>query len=244
MSAPPFANLTAFATRLAELVPDNRPSYTRTDIVREALRLYSQDYPCVETRDIGDGSTKVWALDASPFTGFVRGFSEQWPLEVEILEAADTPSFPREELVEGRDFILEAKGTGGVLYLRFESAPATGLARVRFSRPWVVDDGSTTATVEVPLHHQEAVVKRAASYACDLLASHYLKTVDAALGSDAFSAMDVVEKYQQKARDWMRAYREALGVGESTSAALGRCRTGIGRVFPDGVEVSEGLGDR
>lgn len=235
MASPPFTNLTAYATRLAELVPDNRPAYTRTDLVEEALRLYAQDYPCVEAQDLGDGTVRAWALNASPFTRFDRGFSEQWPIDVEELDGAGAPQYPRVELDQGVDYYVETRGASGVLYLVFRDIPPTTSRRVRFRRRWRVDNAATP-TNEVPLHHQEAVVKRAGAYACELLAAHYLKTVDATLGSDAFSAMEVVGRYQEKARALTRAYREALGLGEETTVSTGRARTRIRRVFPAGYE--------
>lgn len=235
MGAPPFTNLTAYGARLAELVPDNRPSYTRTDLVEEALRLYAQDYPNEETQDLGNGVLRTWALNASPFTRFDRGFSEQWPIEVEELDGSGAPQYPRVELTEGRDFYVEVQGTSGVLYLVFVDVPPTNGVRVRFRRRWRVDNASTPVN-EVPLHHQEAVVKLAGAYACELLAAHYLKTVDAASGSDAFSAMEVVDHYQSKAGSLRKAYRLALGVGDETSSSTGRVKTGVGRVFPMGYE--------
>ncbi len=245
MSAPPFANLTAYAARLRELVPDNKPGYTLTDVVAEALRLYAQDYPATETQDIGNGTLFEWDLSASPFTRFDRGFSEQWPIDVEELDGSGLAQRPRVELSMGVDYYIDERYASGSLklYLVFVDVPPTNGVRVRFKRRWRVDNETPTPANEVPLHHQEAVVKRAAAYLCEMLSTYYLKTVDAALGSDAFQAMDVVDHYAERGRQYLRQYRDALGTGDETSASFGTCNTNVPRTFPLGYEAGGFGGD-
>lgn len=94
MSRPPFSNLTAFATRLTELVKDTKPGYTDADFVDDALKRYAEDYPCEVTADVGDGTTFEWDLSAAPFARFDRGLSDVWPMEVEDLDEDSAPYRP------------------------------------------------------------------------------------------------------------------------------------------------------
>lgn len=239
MSGPPFTNLTAYATCVAEKVPDTKAGRTDADLVAEALERYAEDYPCWEQTDIGDGSTTAWSLAASPFlyvsatgAGFLFGFSDLWPVRVELLASAATSANPPAFLVEGRDWWIEERTASGapVKYLVFASAPAASLARVHWRKRWLVDNAGTPNN-RVPIHHQYAVVDLACALKCETLAAKYANSVDSVGGTDVFSASNKVEEYKSLAGSFWRAYKRTLGIGASSRLTRGRINTGVGRVF-------------
>lgn len=239
MSGPPFTNLTAYATCLAEKVPDAKAGRSNADLVAEALERYAEDWPCWEQADIGDGSIKAWDLAASPFAyvaatglGFVFGFSDVYPVRVEQLASAGVSQSPKAWLVEDVDFWVEDRTVGGlpVKYLVFASAPATSLARVHWQKRWLVNN-EATPTNRVPLHHQLAVVDLAGALKCEALASKYRASVDSVGGADVFNALERAEKYDSLAGSFWGAYKRTIGLGQSSNLTTGRVSTGRGRVF-------------
>jgi len=231
MSSPPFTNLTGYATRVGELVPDTKGGYTDADFVKDALERYSESYPCWEQADIGDGTQREWPLNASPFGGFVLGYSDLIGMRVEELSAA-APQVPPVFLLHGRAWWLDRRtvSSAPVLYLVFETAPhATDKVRVHWKRRWTVADPSTN---QVPQHHHMAVVYRACAYKCAALSAYYRRSVDSVGGSDAFSAIEVADGYDRQAKSFLGDFNRVLGVGgPSPSLTVGRVVRSRTRVF-------------
>jgi len=233
MSAPPFANLAAYGTYLGEIVPDAKASTTNEQFVTAALLRLSEEQPCVEAVDVGDGSTKEWTLGSGDFARWQQGFSERFELTVERLVAAAS-TFDPTYLEEGVDWKIEQRTTGGapVYVLRFVTAPSsTDKVRVRFSRPWRVSGTGGSAISEVPGNLQMAVIYKAAELKCNALAAIYASTVDTTVASDVFQADPTVERYGRRAGEFEQLYDQILGVRKGTFTA-GVVPTVAGRVFP------------
>lgn len=207
-----YANQAAFVAALAKLVPDMKGAYTEADFVTEAVDALSEDQPGWETVDVGDGSTLAWRLGlaAAPFASFVIGFSDLWPLEVEVLDAAGAPYRPPAIYTPAPYFEKRYASATPELWLVFETAPsATGKARVRFAKPWTV---SATA-VDVPARWHAAVVKKAAAKKCAALSTFYKESIDPAGGSDIFDARQYAESYAADAERWDAEYAKLVGIG-------------------------------
>lgn len=239
MAGPPYAALADYATALGQLVPDTKAGNTDTEFVTLALGRLSEDSPCVEAADIGDGSTKTWGplpTTSGAFDRFVKGFSERHPIDVEMLVAA-APVFEPQYLYEGKDFRIEERtGTAGApeLYLVFLSAPnGTNKVRVRFRRPWRVTTGAG-AVNEVPTHLQPAVVYKAAELKCGALATVYASTVDLSVASDVFQADPTSERYGRRAAQYQKQYATVLGAGGKGVLAIGRVEDRPGRAWRQG----------
>lgn len=233
MSAPPFTALADYATYLGELVPDAKSSTTNEQFVTAALQRLSEEHPCVEAVDIGDGSTKEWTLGSGSFSRWQAGFSEQFEMTVERLVAAASVFDPT-YLEEGLDWKIEHRSSSGVptWTLRFATAPSsTDKVRVRFSRPWRVSGSGGGAINEVPGNLQMAVIYKAAELKCNALAAIYASTVDATVASDVFQADPTVERYGRRAGEFEQLYDQILGVRKGTFTA-GVVPTVAGRVFP------------
>lgn len=231
MSAPPFATLSAYATHLGEIVPDAKSSTSNTDFVTAALLRLSEEQPCVEAVDVGDGSTKEWTLGSGDFARWQQGFSERFEMTVERLVAAAS-LFDPTYLEEGVDWKIEQRTSSGapVYILRFVTAPSsTDKVRVRFSRPWRVT--ASPALNEVPGNLQMAVIYKAAELKCNALAAIYASTVDTNVASDVFQADPTVERYGRRAGEFEQLYDQILGVRKGTFTA-GVVPTVAGRVFP------------
>jgi hypothetical protein len=230
MSAPPYTNLTGYATRVTELVPDAKGGYTDSDFVKDALERYAEAYPCWEQADIGDGSTTAWLMGTSPFAGFLLGYSDLFEVRVEELSASASQR-PQVWMDPDGDYWLERRTVSGApkIYLVFLRAPATTGARVHWRRRWTVTDSPNAN--EVPLNHQEAVVFRACAYKCSALASWYRRTVDPGSGSDYFAANDTADAYAREAKRWEEEFRRVLAVGVKVGVVSSVARHHRQRVF-------------
>lgn len=254
MASPPFSSLAAFAAAVAEQVPDARAARSDSDLVLDALERYAEQRPCMETQDIGDGTTKAWSLTAAPFAyaaatstlppmGWVPGYSDQWPVLIEDLASAGVSQVPAQfrrfgKFGEDCDAWIEERTVSSlnVPHLVFESAPTTSLVRVHFRKRWSIPS-SGSSPVTVPRHHHMAVVDLACALKCDVLAASYIDTVDSVAGSDVFSGTPKSDAYREMAKGFWAAYSRAIGIdsGAVPSMATGRIRTGRLRVFPRGV---------
>jgi hypothetical protein len=249
LASPPFTTLSNYAAVVAEQVPDTKATRSDSDLVLDALERYSEEDPCEEHVDLGDGSTTAWDLSASPFAytaptgstpavGFLFGFSDKLEIKAEDLASAGVSQRPRvfRAFGESRDFWLERRTSSGALktYLVFDAAPPTNLVRVHFKKRWTIH---ATVATNVPLHMQLAVVDLACALKCEILASVYRRMVDSVGGSDVFSAIDRADSYDKKAQGFWAAYRRALGIPSKDvpSIVTGRARTGQSRVFSRGL---------
>jgi len=233
MSAPPFTALADYVTMLGQLVPDTKAASSNEDFVTAALQRLSEESPCVEAVDIGDGTTKEWVLCTAPFDRWKNGFSEQFAVSVERLVAAAS-SFDPTFLEEGVDWKLEHRSSSGAptLTLRFATAPSSSdKVRVRFSRHWRVSGSGGSAINEVPGNLQMALVYKAAELKCRALASTYASTVDTGVSSDVFVADPTHSRYLRQAGEYESQYDQILGVGKGSFTA-GCVPPTPGRVFP------------
>lgn len=233
MSAPPFTALADYVTMLGHLVPDTKGNTSNEDFVTAALQRLSEESPCVEAVDIGDGTTKEWVLGTTPFERWKNGFSEQFAVSVERLVAAAS-SFDPSYLEEGVDWKLEHRSSSGAptLTLRFATAPSsTDKVRVRFSRHWRVSGTGGSAINEVPGNLQMALVYKAAELKCKALASIYASTVDTGVASDVFVADPTHSRYLRQAGEFEEQYDLILGVRKGSFTA-GCAPATPGRVFP------------
>lgn len=224
-----FANQAAFVAQLALFVPDMKGGYTEADFIQEAVAILSEDKPAWEEVDVGDGTTKVWTLGASPFGGWATGFSDLWPVEYEALDSDGNPYEPPILYTPRPRIVQRTSGGNPALVLSFSSAPsATAKCRVKFRKPWTIASGSTN----VPNHLQLAVVKKAAAKKCAALSTFYKQSIDPAGGSDIFDARMYAEQYASDAKRWGAEYAELVGLGgEETRVAFGAVRRGQATAF-------------
>lgn len=233
MSAPPITALADYATFVGQLVPDTKAATTNSEFVTAALQRLSEEHPCVEAVDIGDGTTKEWTLGSSPFERWQTGFSEQFEVSVERLIAAASVFDPT-YFEEGSDWKIEQRSSSGLptLTLRFASAPSsTDKVRVRFSRHWRVSGVSPSVINEVPGNLQMAVVYKACELKCRALAAIYASTVDTNVASDVFVADPTHSRYLRQSGEFEEQYDQILGVGKGSFTA-GCAPSTPGRVFP------------
>jgi len=230
---PPFANLTDYAQALGKLIPDRKGGLVDADLCLDALRVYNERAPCVETADIGDGSTFEWTMGASPFTLWNEGFSDAYPVLVEELSGGD-PQRPQVWWEEERLWWFERRTVSGApkRLLVFESAPDTDQVRVHWSRRYRVDDAASP-TNEVPEHHQMAVVYEGAALKCMGLVQVYRSMVDGTLGSLTSGVDDKADGYERDAKKWHQKFLDTLGVGRGPRITHGRCNPHVPKVFRD-----------
>lgn len=241
----PLADLAAFITALDELVPDSKGNYSEAGFIAQGIAKFSDSIPCVESVDLGDGSTRSWvlpgALSTDPFYRWSPGFSDRWPVEIEQLTTSDLSCEPPEEFAGS--FRVEHRTVAGVQkrYLVLDSAPAsTSKVRVRFSRPYIVRNAASpiTALVEVPQHFQMAVLYAAAAEKCDALAAFYRASIDPAGGSDIFDARQYADSYNRQADRFREQFAELSGVGdEEQSFSTGQVRTNEPTIFNRGHDT-------
>jgi hypothetical protein len=155
VSRPPFSNLTAYGTRLAELVRGTKPGYTDADFVDEALRRYAEDFPCEVTVDIGDGTTTEWMLGDGDFARFDRAISDAWPVRAERL-ASGVPVNPREWFQADTDFWIDSREAE----VAAPAAPVLALAGVGAGN---VDNGAHTVKVTFVLPEGETAASAASN---------------------------------------------------------------------------------
>lgn len=232
MSAPPFAALADYVSFLGQIVPDTKATTTNEDFVKAALQRLSEEVPCVEAVDVGDGSTLEWTLGSGDFGRWQAGFSERYEVTVERL-VAGASSFNPSYLVEGGDWRLEHRSSSGAptLTLRFAAAPSsTDKVRVRFSRHWRVTSGGS-AVNEVPGNLQMALVYKAAELKCRALAAIYASTVDTGVASEVFVADPTHSRYLRQAGEFEEQYDQIVGVRKGLFTA-GCVPPTTGRVFP------------
>jgi hypothetical protein len=225
-----FANESQFAAHLAKLVPDTKTSVTDAQFVQEAVRALNEDYPGWETVDVGDGTTKRWVLGTAPFTGYVLGYSDLYPIEVEQLDGAGNPYDPASLYVPAPKVVEEFTGGAPTKALRFETAPAaSGKARVKFQKAWEI--GASTTNIPAPL--QLSIVHKAAAKKCRALASYARSTIDPMGGSELYDAQQRADGYESEADRWDKEYAKIVGVGgDEIGFTHGRVRTMRHGVFP------------
>jgi len=229
---PPFTALSQYAEALKGLVPDARGKIIDADVIEDALKVYNEQHPAVETQDIGDGSQFEWPMGSAPFTRWDEGFSENYPVKVEELTAGE-PQRPQVWLTEDRSFWFERRYVSGVLtrVLVFNDIPSVDEVRVHFSRRHLLDNAGVS---EVPEHHQMAVVWEAASLKCQMLAQVYRSSVDHGLGALAGGVDEKADAYERDAAKWHKRFSNTLGVGRRSQVTTGQIRTGTSRVFRRG----------
>lgn len=242
-TSPPFADLSAFKSCIDELVPDSRGDFDEDKFVEQALARLADDHPAVEAVDVGDGTVRAWVLPGDtgdPFERWAPGFSDRFPLDVELLTTGDVAIEPPSDYPS--EFRIETRWVSGALafYLVVGSAPAANAkARVRFRRPYIVrdavEDPAADAVVEVPRHFQMAVVFWACALKCDSLASFYRSSIDPNGGSDIFDARQFAKDYVDQAEKFRERYAELSGVGDDeVSFSHGQIDDNVLTVFPRG----------
>lgn len=222
------ASESAFVAQLALLVPDMKGGYTEANFVQEAVDALSEDVPGWEAVDVGDGSTRAWQLGASPFGGFLIGFSDVWPIEYEALDSSGSP------FADPADFtpaprLDQRYSSAPQLWLVFPVAPgSSSKCRVKFRKPWTISG----STITVPARWHLAVVKKAAAKKCAALATFYKNSIDPSGGSDIFDARQYAQSYADDAERWDAEYAKLVGLGSAESGfEAGQVKRGAPSAF-------------
>lgn len=218
-------------TKAESYVQDDATRITHTDpgdfgtAIDRALERYSQDKPRrIYATASGDGSTYEFSVP----TGWVEDVSELLEVhypdppatgqrEPNVIFDASAPNEPAT--------VRPLKNASGVTKLRFmEDTPVSGTNNVRFVFTGLHSVHATDATLTTVYgSDEEALAMLAASVACEMVASKYAETKDAALGVDSVDFRSKSTEYAARARQLLKGYQTHMGIGldEPPRAASG-----------------------
>lgn len=193
--------------------------------IDRALERYSQDRPRkVYATASGDGT--AYEFDAP--TGWVEDFSEL--LEVHYPDPPATGQREPNVIVDAAapnepEAVKALKNASGVTKLRFMAdTPVSGTANIR----WVFTGlhtvhATTAASTTVIASDEEALAMLVASVACEMVASKYAETKDAAFSVDSVDFRSKSSEYAARARQLLKSYQTHMGMGldEPPRAASG-----------------------
>jgi hypothetical protein len=173
-----------------------------------ALERYSRDRPDVKVLDVA--ATATGDIPLASLTGMIEDFSTEVIVEYPIYTENEPYYWPE-------DHYKWARVPSG-LVLRLLRRPTAGeMVRFTFPVPHVVDtEGST-----VPASDFYAVCRLGASFACDVLAQHYMQSSENnILSADMASYRTKSDLYRGQRKDFEKFYSDHMrrvlsrGVGE------------------------------
>lgn len=172
---------------------------TRDAAIALAVLQYDKDRPRVLVKDLVSADGRQLGLPAE----WVPGFSLAQAVEHPVTE------LPPPEL--GTDRWRLYAGPDGLTILFTPKLAAGATARLRFSVPHQVDDGTDT----VPLHHREAVAAWAAAHLMDAAAAARAGDREPTIHVQGAPAQvgDVSRTFAQRAKELRARYAQGIGVG-------------------------------
>lgn len=193
--------------------------------IDRALERYSQDKPRkVYATASGDGTTYEFSVP----TDWVEDVSELLEVhypdppatgqrEPNIVFDASAPNEPAS--------VRALKNASGVTKIRFmDDTPVTGTNNIRFVFTGLHSvHASVAASTTVYGSDEEALAMLVASFACEMVASKYAETKDAAFSVDSVDFRSKSSEYAARARQLAKGYTTHMGIGldEPPRAASG-----------------------
>lgn len=199
--------LSDYQTLVDDLVRDDAGKIgtsQRDAAIATAVIRYSDDRP---RRTVADVIGAGQMLDVP--AGWVRDFS--------VIESIEYPvgKIPPRRIAADRHCIYESPDGPQIQLL--DALAAASALRVCYTVRHLVGDTDDT----IPLSHREAVANYAAAILCDQLSALYANESDSTIQADSVQQGSKSAAYRSKARDYRKAYQDALGVQEKTSVPAG-----------------------
>lgn len=162
------------------------------------------------------------AYDFSLPSGWVDGFSRLVRVEHPfgatngsraphvVFDAAD-PNAPAEVEIVRVDATVEK-----IRFLTLTPASGTGNVLLLYTVPHAVTATAST----VPVYDEQAVAVLAAAYACEMVASKYAETKDAAIAADAVDYRSRSREYADRAERLLKIYDSHVGAAHAPGAVV------------------------
>lgn len=196
--------LNDYQNQVTDFVRDDSSRITveqRDAAIQAAALKYSAVRPRIVVADIADASGMIVALPA----GWEDDFSQLQSIEYPV------GRFPPAMLDDGAWAMY--RDVDGFKIMLASSLPSGSTIRTTFTAPHLV-----SATVDtIPAADREAVAKYAAALLCDQLAAFYANDSDSTMGAVHAQGQTRSQAYAARARDYRKAYQDAIGVEDKTA---------------------------
>lgn len=190
---------------------------TLDEAITAATTRYGQDRPREIVEDVTGTGDNVYPLTgggkvvASWADGASRIVSIDYPAEA--VSGSYTPTW----LDSDTDWTTYKDET--LVYLRFpnHTPGATETVRITYTAPHT----HTSVTDTVPAADLDALCDLAAHYACLALATKHAASQDSVIAADSTNYRDSQLRFRQQAEDWLKSYRERMGIPSGKDGASG-----------------------
>lgn len=197
--------LADYQTLVTRLVRDDSERITPDDLdaaIRAAVLKYGTARPRIRVADIAGVSGMLIALPAG------------WEEECSKLASLEYPVGNVPPSVLDSDAWAFYRDVDGLKIMLASSLPAAARVRATFTVRQVVSSTEDT----IPVDHREPVARYAAALLCDQLAAFYASDSDPTIGVDRAQGQTRSQAYAARARDYRKAYLDAVGVEDKAAA--------------------------